>query len=313
MVNFNIFMQTTFPIFFLIGMGFISRKMNILNQEDEKVLSAYLYYFALPSLLLVNLSEIVFTKETYRFIIVGILPIIIVLIIYILIYFIFRISKNDLYLMIISTIYANTAFYGIPFIIFAFPTKQAEYLATLTVSSISVVVTITSILVLELYKLGTTTMVSGLKIIIKRLSTNPLILSVLIGTILSIVGLKIPLPIYNPLRMMGGTTSTIAIFILGVYIYGRRFKNIFQSFKYSLLKIIFLPILSIIVLKLFNLSSIESYIIVLMHGMPLGLSMTVLSEQYDFYKETIASLILISSIAAGVYLNIWLVIVEKIF
>ena len=296
-----------------MGMGLISRKMNILKEEDEKILSAYLYYFALPSLILVNLSEIVFTKETYRFIIVGILPIALVLIIYLLIYFIFRISKNKLYLMIISTTYSNTAFYGIPFITFAFPTKQAEYLATLTVSSISVVVTITSILVLELYKLGTTTMVSGLKIIIKRLSTNPLILSVLIGTILSIVGLKIPLPIYNPLHMVGGTTSTIAIFIPGVYIYGRRFKNIFQSFKYSLLKIIFLPILSIIVLKLFNLSSIENYIIVLMHGMPLGLSMTVLSEQYDFYKETIASLILISSIAAGVYLNIWLVIVEKIF
>ena len=313
MVGFDIFLQTTFPIFFLMGMGFISRKTNILKEEDERVLSAYIYYFALPSFILVNLTEIVFTKETYRFIIVGIIPIILVLIIYILFYFIFRISKNTIYLMIISTTYSNTAFYGIPFITFAFPTKQAEYLATLTVSSISVVVTIISLLVLELYKLENTTVISGFKAIIKRFLKNPLILSVLIGSILSIIGFKIPLPIYNSLHMMGGTTSTVAIFILGAFIYGRRFKNFFESFKYSLLKIIFLPILSIIILKLFNLPSIENYILVLMHSMPLGLSMTVLSEQYDFYNETIAALILISSIAAGIYLNIWLVIVEKIF
>ena len=313
MAGFDILIQTTFPIFFLIGIGLISRKMNILKEEDERVLNAYLYYFALPSLILTNLSEIVFTKEIYRFMIVGILPIIVVLIIYILLYFIFRISKNTIYLMIIGTTYSNTAFYGIPFITFAFPTKHAEYLATLTVSSISVVVTIISILVLELYKLETNTMISGgLKVIIKRFLKNPLILSVLIGSILSIIGLKIPLQIYNPLRMMGGTTSTIAIFTLGIFIYGRRFKNVFESFKLSLLKIIFLPILSILILKLFNLSSIENYILVLMHSMPLGLSMTVLSEQYDFYKETIASLILMSSIAAGIYLNIWLVIVEKV-
>jgi len=34
--------------------------------------------------------------------------------------------------------------------------------------------------------------------------------------------------------------------------------------------------------------------------------MIVLSERYGFYKETIASLILISSIGAGLYLNLWL-------
>jgi len=34
--------------------------------------------------------------------------------------------------------------------------------------------------------------------------------------------------------------------------------------------------------------------------------MIVLSERYNFYKETIASLILISSLGAGLYLNLWL-------
>jgi len=43
-----------------------------------------------------------------------------------------------------------------------------------------------------------------------------------------------------------------------------------------------------------------------MHGMPVAISMIILSERYNFYKDTIASLILISSLGAGLYLNLWL-------
>jgi predicted permease len=42
--------------------------------------------------------------------------------------------------------------------------------------------------------------------------------------------------------------------------------------------------------------------------MPIAISMIVLSERYDFHKETIASLILISSIGAAIYLNLWLLL-----
>jgi len=52
----------------------------------------------------------------------------------------------------------------------------------------------------------------------------------------------------------------------------------------------------------------ERSVLVLMHGMPVAVSLSVLSERYDFYKETIASLTLISSIGAIIYLNIWLII-----
>jgi len=43
-------------------------------------------------------------------------------------------------------------------------------------------------------------------------------------------------------------------------------------------------------------------------GMPVAVSLSVLSEQNDFYKETIASLTLISSLGAIIYLNMWLFI-----
>jgi len=50
-----------------------------------------------------------------------------------------------------------------------------------------------------------------------------------------------------------------------------------------------------------------------MHGMPIAVSSIVLSERYDFFKETIASLNLISALLSVFYLNIWLIILETIF
>jgi len=307
-MDINIVMRTIIPIILLIGLGFFSRRIGILKSGDERVLSAYVYYFALPALFFVNMIETEFIEETLKFMFAGIIPVFVVLTIYTFLYLIFGFSKNTLYLLILSTVFGSLAFFGIPFITFAFPTRQGEHLATLSAASISIVSVPISITVLELYKLEESTIWKGLKHVGKRLSKNPLVISILSGILLSIVGMEIPLPISTSLHMLGGTTSTVAIFMLGVFLYGRKYTNVAEAFELSLLRIILLPIIALLTTMLFNLPTLERAVLVLMHGMPVALSTIVLSERYDFYKETVASLILVSSIGAGIYLNLWLLL-----
>jgi len=302
----NIVIRTIVPILLLIGIGFFSRKVGILKSGDERVFSAYVYYFAPPALFIVDLAGIDFTTQNLTFVFAGIIPIIIVSGIYAFLYLILRFSKNTLYLLILSTVFGSLTFFGIPFIMFAFPTQ--DNLATLSAASISVVSVSISITVLELYKLEKSTIWEGIKRVTKRLSKNPLIISILLGVALSLVRIEIPSPISTSLHMLGSTTSTIAIFLLGVFFYGRKYTNIATAFKLSLLRIVLLPTVAILIASWFNLANMERAILVVMHGVPVAISMIVLSERYDFYKETIASLILISSLAAGVYLNLWLLL-----
>ncbi len=304
----NIIIRTIVPILLLIGTGLFSRKLGILKSGDERVLSAYVYYFALPALFFVNMTETNFTEETFRFIFAGIIPVFVVLVIYIFLYSTFRFSKNTLYLLILSTVFGSLAFFGIPFIMFAFPTEQGEHLATLSAASIAIVSVTISITVLELYKLEKSTIWNGLKRVLKRLSKNPLIISIFSGILLSLIGIEVPSPISSVLHMLGGTTSTVAIFMLGVFLYGRKYTNLVTAFRLSLLRIVFLPIVALLTTMLFNLYDVERSTLILMHGMPVAISMIILSERYDFYKETIASLILISSLGAGLYLNLWLLL-----
>lgn len=303
---YDIIIRTIVPMFLLIGAGLLSRKIGILKSGDERVLSAYVYYFALPALFFVNMTETSFTYETFEFILAGITPVLAALTIHTILYVIFRYSKSTFYLVTLCTIFGSLAFFGIPFIMFAFPTQQGEHLATLSAASVAIVSVTISITILELYKLEESTMWKGLERVLKRLAKNPLIISIFSGILLSLIRIEIPPAISTPLHMLGSTTSTVAVFMLGVFLYGRKYTNIGKAFKLSLLRIVFLPIVAVLTTMLFDLHNLERSILILMHTMPIAVSMLILSQRYDFYKETIASLILISSLGAGVYLNLWL-------
>jgi len=302
--------RTILPIFILIGMGLFSRKIGVLQSGDERVLSSYVYYFALPALLLINLAETTFTRETLQFMLAGVIPVLIVIPFFWIIQVIGKFSKDTLYLLILSTIFGSTAFFGIPFVMFAFPTDQGEHLAILSVVSISPVSITIAITTLELFKIGKTTIWKGLHQVVKKLSTNPLILSILSGIVITFIGIKIPAPLSKSLHMLGSTTTIIAIFMLGVFLYGRRYTHITKALALSFLRIIILPIVAFLTTKIFYLPTIERTILILMHSMPVAISMIILSERYEFYKDVIASLILISSIGAAIYLNVWLWVLE---
>lgn len=286
----------------------MSRKLGILKGGDARVLSAYVYYFALPALLLVNIAETQFDSSTLRFMAAGITPVLIAFFFYLVISRLFSFSKNTTYVLTLGTIFGSWGFFGIPFVMFAFPTREAEKLATLSLVSIAVVSVTISITLLEYYRLKETSVWSGLLVVLKKLSKNPLIISIVLGLLIALLRLKIPPLLLTPLHMLGSTTATVAIFLLGAFLYGRKYTRITQALKLSILKILFLPAIAFLTVGFFRLGEPHRSIIVLMHAMPLALSMIVLSERYDFNKETFASLILITSLAAGIYLNLWLIV-----
>jgi malonate transporter len=275
----NIVIKTTIPIFLLMGAGLLSRKTGILKSGDERVLSAYVYYFAMPALSLLNLAETEFTGETFRFMLAGILPVLGVLLLYLFFYFVFRLPQYTLYLWILSSVFGSVAFFGVPFISFAFPTAQGERLALLAVASIAPISVATCIMILELYKLRTATFVEGLKPVLINFSKNPLILSILIGFFLGLTRTKIPFVLLSSIRMIGTTTSAAALFMLGVFLYGRKYTSLFRAFKLSLLRIILLPCLALLMTKLLGLPDLERTILILMHGTPVAVSVIVLSER----------------------------------
>ena len=297
---------TAVPILLLMSIGFLSRKFGVLKSGDERVLSSYVYYFALPALFVVDMAETTFVAETLVFILAGIIPVFLVVAVFSLLYVLVKFSRNTFYLLTLCTIFGNTAFFGIPFVTFAFPSAQTEQTATLAAATIGIAAIAVSIAMLEFYRLEDIPKRESLKHVAVRLVKNPLIVSIFVGILISVIGVQIPSPLSTFLHMMGGTTSAVAVFMLGAFLYGKKYANMKKAFGLSLLRIVFLPLVALITLMLFQLPNTEESVLVLMHAMPVAVSLSVLSERYDFNRETVASLTLISSVGAIIYLNIWL-------
>ena len=193
------------------------------------------------------------SKDTLGFVITGIVPILVVVLIFLALYFVLRFEKDTLYLLIFCSVFGSLAFFGIPFIMFAFPTPYAEHLAILVASSISIVSVIIALTVLELYGLRSSSIREGLGNIVRCLPRNPLILSIAAGTALSFLGISIPVPLSTVLHMLGRTTGAVALFMLGTFLFGRRYGNLFRAFALSLLRIAFLPLIAFLVARAFRL------------------------------------------------------------
>lgn len=304
---FPVILRTVFPILLLIGAGFSSMHFGLLKRGDERVLGRYIFYFALPALFIVNISEIEFALETLRFVAAAMIPHIIALSIIFVIYLIFRFSRNLLYLIIVCTVFGSHSFFGLPFVIFAYDSEpQAEKLAVLSSSFIAISAVLITITTLERYKVGEASLWNSIKGVLKRLSRNPLIISITFGILLGGFGLRIPAPVYRPLHMLGQSAAVVAIFMLGMSLYGRNYSNFFLAFKLSLIRMAFLPFTAFLMTRLFALNELETTIATIMHATPMALATMVFSEEYDFYQGVIPALMLISSIGAAVYLNIWL-------
>jgi predicted permease len=89
--------------------------------------------------------------------------------------------------------------------------------------------------------------------------------------------------------------------MLGMFLCKRKYQNLAWTVKLSLLKMVFLPDIGVMSATLIEVAGMGRAVLVLILSMPVALSMIVLSDTYDFHKETIASVILVSSLSVGIY------------
>ena len=298
--------RTITPIFSLMTLGYLSRLRGALREGDERVFSSYLYYFGLPALITVDLAETALTREAVGLMALNLAPMALVLVALTSAHLVFRFEGETFYLLVIVASFGSLGFYGLPFVSFALPSIEAERLATLSVASINSVGFIFTVLVLEAYTGGA----SAHRKVASSLARNPLILSMLAGIGLSAAGVSLPVPIASSLHMIGASTSPVAIFMLGVFLYGRDYGSLRAAAAISAIRLVLLPAVAVAVCQLFGVSELRRTVMVLMYGTPLAVSMIVFSERYGFREKTVSSVILVSSLAAGVTMNLWLMLLE---
>ena len=287
-----------FTILIIVGLGILSRRSGIFKSEHAKTLSSFVYYFGLPALFFIKLSGLDLLALDPQLVLGSLLPTAVLLGFLLITKWLGVIKKDTFILLGLSISFGSYAFFGIAF----FETFQGGIWLDESIVGASVLGVFGIIVTLTLLENAAQQKKSGG--FLKKIFSNPLILSIIVGVVVSLLGIDVQI-LSNPLRLVGQTASAIAIFVLGMFIHDRfSLTAIKKALPYSLFRALILPLVAWITIRLFlpEAGDIAQFIL-LENGMPAAIALVVFAERYDYQVTETAGIVSLTSILSFVGLT----------
>ena len=108
-------LESLFVILIVALLGMLSRKTRIFSSEHIKIISSFVYYFALPSLFFVSISNTNLLTIDYQVVVGSLLPIAILLLALYVLKISKNLSKDNFILLSLSISFGSYAFFGVAF------------------------------------------------------------------------------------------------------------------------------------------------------------------------------------------------------
>ncbi|ADZ90119.1 AEC family transporter [Marinomonas mediterranea] len=305
----DVVLTITAPIFFLIFLGFVAVRVNLVSKEALAGMSRLVLYFALPALVFTKLSttdlaSMVDVQYITAYAIGGLCSFFITVL---MSRVILKSSYNDAGVQAIGATMANSAFVGFPILIQFFdhvPT-QAFAMALMVENIILLPVALTFI---ESTRGGTDS--QGLKTlgtIAKRVMSNPIICAVFLGVLFSAFGLSLPSVLDISLEMLAKASAPVALFVIGGSLVGISLKGSINDISLVVCsKLLVYPLIVFGVLQMMpDLSEELKISALLFAAMPMFSTYPIICSKYG-KRSFCASTLLVTTLASFFTLSILL-------
>jgi predicted permease len=301
-------LSSLFTILIIVLLGMASRKWKVFEAEHAKTLSSFVYYFGLPTLFFVKIASLDLYSLDPNLVLGTLLPTILLLIILLILKWLKLLSRDTYILSSLSISLGSYAFFGVAF----FETFQGGKWLENSILAASLLGVLGIVTTLSLLEYATKQRQS--KGFLTKIFTNPLILSILGGTIVSLFRVRLG-ALNFAFSLVGQTAGALAIFVLGMFIYDRFTPAIIKpSVKYSLFRIIGLPLIAWAVIRFFLPEAGELIpFLMLENSMPAAIALVVFAERYDYKVTETAGIVSLTSIFSFIGLTAAFYLTQFIF
>jgi predicted permease len=144
---------------------------------------------------------------------------------------------------------------------------------------------------------------------------NPMFVGMLIGMILGLTGLSLPGFVSSAVSVAADCMSPIAMLLTGMAVAGIRFRDAFGQISVwviSLIRLVFFPVMAIVILIFIPLSSVLEICIVAILAMPLGLNTIVVPAAYGKNVTVATSMALLSHLLSVLTIPLVFWMMERI-
>ena len=299
--------KSILPLFLVILIGITLVRLKVVHRGWVDVLNKYALWIGLPSLILVALVRLDFKFSEYStLIVVNSGYLIFCTLLAFPVSAVLKTSVKTRQSLFLLLGFGNISYLGIPLIANALGSEALP--SAILLSGVYPIWMFTlAIVLIEMTGHEKVHLVG----ILKRLVTNPLLISVIIGIIIS--GLKIPVQstLIKTLDLFGQSVTAVVLLSLGIFLGSQelgRLTEWWPVFGLVIVTMIILPGLFYFAAKGWGMNNLQFRASILDAAMPMGLTAYAMTEQYQLNALLTGRLVILSTLLAAVILPVWIVI-----
>ena len=242
-------MEQIAELFLMIFMGFLIVKTGLLKDDDSKVLSKIVLYLIIPCVI-INAFQVDYTMDTVKSLLTALAASVMLQIILLIIISVFGKLLHLNEVEIASVYYSNSGNLIVPIVTFILGQEWVLYGCVFM-----------SVQLIFLWTHCKKILSREPSYDWKKIVLNINMISIFIGIVLFFTRIRLPEIIGNTLSAVGSMIGPASMFVTGMLFAGMNLKQIFANkrvYFISFLRLIAVPLLSLILLKFSHLASLSA-------------------------------------------------------
>jgi len=259
-------------MFLLMTVGIILYKRKMVTDKGSKELGTILLYVVVPAVVIktfcIEKTAEKVTELTHSFLLAFVAMAITVLVSMIL-------FKKKSGVSCFSSAFSNAAFIGIPLITGTLGSEAVFY--------ISMMIVLVNLLQWTLGVFFLTGDKSAMSL--KKIITNPIVISVMIGLLIFLSGIKVPETALTFLNTITGMNTPLAMVVSGIYLAQANVMDMLkrkENYLVSICRLVIIPVFTVLVLKVMPVgNTMMKMAILIACASPVGSNVAIFARQYE--------------------------------
>lgn len=141
----------------------------------------------------------------------------------------------------------------------------------------------------------------GMAQLARSVLTNPIVASILAGTVFGFADVPLPGVIDETLALVGQTAVPLSLIVLGLGLAEYRIREGWrESVAICVLKLVGQPLVVLLLARALGLPAMETQAVVMLASLPVGVNVYLMSRQFGALEGPVASSLVLSTVTAAV-------------
>lgn len=310
MENLIFSLHATIPIFLVMVGGYLCKQIKMVDDHFVKVLNSFNYKITLPILLLTDIAEADFYEVwDTKFVLFCFLVTLFCICAISVLAKLFLKDKSILGEFIQASYRGSAAVLGVAFIQNIYGSSS---IAPLMILATVPLYNVAAVMILSFTAPGSTGLdKTNLKKSLKGIATNPIIIGIFLGMVISMTRIKIPFILNKTLHNFSVLATPLALIGLGAGFEGRKaIAKMKPTVICSLTKLFIMPAIFLPMAAMLGFRDEKMVAILIMLGAPTTVSTYIMSKNMGHEGVLSSSCVVATTFLSSIFITLWLYLLK---